>query len=157
MIGQTVTFREGKKVSTFNIDEMMGVQFSQAKLQEALTKHAALATHYFTLHGAAVVLRERAKARLDGVVVELDARVRAEIATGSGHKVTETAIRNIVEGTKEYKRAIEDFLDAREQEETLQAIREGFRHKKDVLIVLANNFRLERDTDPGGKIDRNRS
>lgn len=157
MMGVKVAIRDasGGRVDTVDFDALLDIELGPGKLRRALVAHPQRYGKYARLHGLAIVLRERAKEALDDSKVELDSKIRGK-AIEAEQKLTEAQVKALVEQSDRFKRARESLLMAREQEETLKALREALQARLQVMLVIARGEREEADTDPGARVDTGR-
>jgi hypothetical protein len=89
----------------------------------------------------------RRKYELDMLYAQLDQKKRAT-ALANKFKMTEKMVENEVITDVSYQEAKRDYLQAKQWYGLLQAGREAFAQRKEMLISLGANYRAEGQADP---------
>lgn len=89
----------------------------------------------------------RLKYELDQLYARLDCKSRADAAANKVKK-TEKMVENECITSPEYQQAYQEFLEAKKHYGMLQAGREAFVQRKEMLISLGANYRAEGSADP---------
>jgi len=114
-------------------------------LEEEWRKQPTLVDKYFTLHADAVYDRDKAKARYDLTLAEVEKDVRAYPNKYEMDKVTEAAVKAAVTTSETVKKAYQGYLEAKKQVMVLAGAKEGILTKKyalenEVKLFLASYF-----------------
>ena len=78
--------------------------------------------------------KERAKKQLDEIRAELDIKIRKNPENYGLEKITEGAINSLIPLQKDYIRASDDCINARELAMKLTMVKEAFIQRKDLLL-----------------------
>lgn len=128
---------EGKE---YDLQYQEELKISQEVINENLKDQSNLYAFYAVLEEVAEAIMAEAKLTLEVTEATLDAKYRKEL---SGGKVTENLLRNSIVLDEDYLNAISAFNEARKNVGLLKAIRESFNHRKDMLVTLASNMRIQ--------------
>jgi hypothetical protein len=94
-------------------------------------KQAAIYFYWAEKEAEALEAKDKASQRLDIVQAEMDAKIRANPSQyGLGEKTTETAIKNILTNSKEYREAENELIEKNKIVRVLNAAVIAFDHKK---------------------------
>jgi len=106
-----------------------------------------------TLMMKAVLYYEQANAEADALkdvitraYAHLDPQARQLIA-GAGEKLTEARVDSVIKTHDEYVALQERYHAARTNAGKWKAIMEGARHRKDMLVQIASNYRAEGNSE----------
>jgi hypothetical protein len=127
---------------TYTIDYQTELKCSEETINDDLKNQPSLFAWYAVLYEVAQAELADMKAVLDLTEAALDERFRKE--TG-GEKVTETMIKNKIRLDPTYREAQDNVSVARKNAGILGAIKESFYQRKDILISLASNMRVQSD------------
>ncbi len=152
----TITIKEqGGKVRSYDLDAFVGFSMSEENLMKELHEHPVKFSYVAALHAAAMVRSERLEERLSVKKAELDKKIRTE-AANTETRITEEMVKNMIRTHKDVAALGVEYFDAREQEEVLKALRDGLYERLKCMTLVASNYKRERDTDPGTRVDRAR-
>ncbi len=129
----------------YEIDVDAEIGIDPQNLKEAFTSQAGQYSWYATVHAAALHYVEVTKRKLDLVKSQVAGEWRGRV-TEKGKPYSETAIASMSDSDKRVEGAHQDLLEAKRQEGILRAVREAFAHRRDMLIQLGANERLEKST-----------
>jgi hypothetical protein len=102
-------------------------------------KQASIYFYWAQKEAEALEARDRANQRLNVVQAEMDSAIRSDPSKyGLGDKVTETAIKNLVTNSKEYRAAETDVIEKNKTARILGAAVVAFDHKKRGLTKLSD-------------------
>ena len=87
------------------------------------------------------------KYELDMLYASIDHKAR-QAALASKVKLTEKMVENTVITDQEFQQAKREYLEAKKEFGVLQAGREAFIQRKEMLISLGANYRAEGNADP---------
>jgi energy-converting hydrogenase A subunit M len=127
---------------TYTIDYRKELKCSEETINDDLKDQPSFFAWYAVLSEVAQAEMAEAKTTLEMAEAVLDERIRKESA---GDKVTETMVKNRIRLDPTFQGAQENFATARKNVGILGAIKESFYHRKDVLISLASNMRVQAD------------
>jgi len=80
--------------------------------------------------------KDEAKEKLDLTKAELDKEIRSDPAKFELEKVTDKVVENTIILQSEYKKATEEYLQAKFEWQTSKGAVESFNHRKDMLEAL---------------------
>lgn len=78
-----------------------------------------------------------AKAELEYVEAKLRRKFREELST-NGKKVTEGLLEELVKSDEEYRRVLNEYIQAKEEESFWQIVKEAMKQKKDMIEAWIN-------------------
>jgi len=130
----------GGKVHT--IDYQKELKCSEETINDDLKDQPSFFAWYAVLSEIAQAEMAEAKTTLELAEASLDEQIRVD---GKDAKLTETMIKNRIRLDPTYQAAQENFATTRKNVGILGAIKESFYHRKDVLISLASNMRVQAD------------
>lgn len=77
------------------------------------------------------------KAELEHVEARLRKRFREELV-GNGKRVTEGLLDELVKSDEEYRRVLEQYIEAKEEESFWQVVKEAMKQRKDMIEAWVN-------------------
>jgi hypothetical protein len=120
------------------------LKISEETINEDLKNQASYYAFYAVMQEQADAELASAKLALEVVEALLDGEKRKE-ALASGTKVTEAFISQQIRLEDQYQEAAIALNRAKTQVGILRAIKDGFSHRKDMLVTLAANMRIQAD------------
>jgi len=129
---------------TVNLDYEDELKLSEEEINNELRDQPSLYAYYAVLGEMAEAALAEAKLQLDTTTASLDGKYREQLA--SMGKVTENLVANSVKVDEDYIAAVLRVNVARKNVGLLGAIKEAFRHRKDMLVTLASNMRIQADS-----------
>jgi len=138
----TLVVKLGEK--EYKLEYGKELEVDEALINENLKEQASLYAWYSVLEQEAEKAYRDSKLELDITESSLDEYFRNELQKGSG-KVTETLIQKKIALSDEYIQKRAQVNETRAYWGKLKAIRQGFEHRKDMLIALASNLRQQYD------------
>lgn len=127
---------------THTIDYQKELKCSEETINDDLKDQPSYFAWYAVLSEIAQAEMAEAKSTLEMSEALLDEQIRKN---AGGDKVTETMIKNKIRLDPTYQAAQDNFATARKNVGILGAIKESFYHRKDILISLASNMRVQAD------------
>ena len=127
---------------THSIDLEKQLMISEATIDEDLTQQASLFVWYSILHETAEAEYRDAKLALEMTEASLDSEFRKTIP-----KLTEKKLASLIVLDDRYLKAKEVHDDRRATAAKARVVKEGFNHRKDMLITLASNMRARHDAE----------
>lgn len=143
MIG-VLTIVIGDQTHELNPD--VELHLAEETINDDLKNQPSLYAFYAVMHEAADAELAERKLTLETVEAIVDEKIRGEFTT-SGTKATEALIANKVRLNDEYQAAVISYNEAKAQVGKLRAIRDAFVHRKDMLVTLASNMRVQADPE----------
>lgn len=139
-----IKFKIGEDV--FEPDYMAELEVARETINKNLTEQPG----YFAFYAVLSELCEReyrsAKLELELTEAELDSQIREEFREKK-ERITEAQIVTEIHLQEAYLKAVMKVNEWRKNAGVVKAVREAFAQRKDMLITLASNMRMERDTD----------
>ena len=129
--------------ASYEIDISAETAIDPQNLEEAFTTHPGAYAWFATVHAAALYVMDKAKLQLDVVKSEVSAEFRGQL-NDKGKPYSETAITSMLDSEHRVVEASRALIEAKRQESILRAVREAFAHRRDCLIQLGANERMER-------------
>jgi len=114
------------------------INVDEHALDFELKRQSQLIMKYVKLQVTALTEKDRAKEKLEQVAAELDIKIRKDPSAYGLDKVTETAIKNVIILSDEYKKQTEEYLDCKEDEGTFSGVLKALDHKKKSLEKLSD-------------------
>lgn len=118
---------------------------AEETINQNLIDQPRLFAFYAVLDEMADEVVASAKLTLEITEADVDKRVRERLVKEGG-KYTETIVFNEVKLDDVRLKAIAEFNQAKAQAGKIHAIREAFAHRKDMLVTLASNMRMQMDS-----------
>lgn len=115
-------------------------------LSDGFIKQPSWVAHYGVLFAKAERQHAEAKMNLDKIISDVDRALRLQ-AKQNNEKITEASINKTVDRHPRVIEATRLVILAREQETSLKAYNDAFRHRKDSLWSLALMKRAEMEGD----------
>lgn len=120
-----------------NYDEDLKIDKDQLEIE--WEKQPMIYFYWAQKEAEALEARDRANQKMNIVQAEMDAKVRSNPGDyGLNDKPTETAIKNIVTNSKEYRLVENDVIEKNKTVRVLQAAVIAFDHKKRALTKLVD-------------------
>lgn len=117
--------------------------FTTTNISMAMTRQAALFAHYSRLAADAVYQSDRSKQQVELLEATLNQRFRDSLIA-SGTKFTEKSIDSMVIQDSSYQEAQERAHEARAIAKMVDTAADSFRHRKDMLIQVGADLRMEK-------------
>jgi len=139
-----------KKIEDFNVKFNNKVEkcepskelvMDEARINEDLKEQPSWYSWYATLQEKAESAYATAKLALEITEATVDAEIRLHV----NEKLTEKKIANQILLNVKYQSARLTLIDAKEILGIVKAVKEGFQHRKDCLIALSSNMRIQAD------------
>lgn len=143
-VAVTATKKAGALNTFIDADQLQrDLHFTEATINDGMTRQAALFAHYARLSADATYQSDRAKQQVDLLEAQLNQRFRdAMIAAGT--KFTEKSIDAMVIQDSSYQAAQERAHEAKAIASMVASAADSFRHRKDMLIQVGADLRLEK-------------
>jgi len=125
----------------YKLDYQKELACSEETINDDLKDQPSHFAWYAVLAEIAQAELAEAKVTLDLAEASLDAKFRAEAEA----RTTETMIKNKIKLDPIFTAAQENYNTLRKNVGILGAIKDAFYHRKDVLIALASNMRVQAD------------
>lgn len=120
-----------------NYDEDLRIDRDQLEIE--WEKQPMIYFYWAQKEAEALEAKDRASQKLNIVQAEMDAKIRANPSQyGLGEKTTETAIKNILTNSKEYREAENELIEKNKIVRVLNAAVIAFDHKKKALTKLSD-------------------
>lgn len=129
---------------TYDCEPSKELVMSEARINEDLKEQPSWYSWYCTLQEKAEKAYAETKLLLEITEARLDADYRMK---NINEKLTEKKLANMIILDDEYQRARIAVIDAKEVIGIIKAVKEGFQHRKDMLITLASNMRTQADPE----------
>lgn len=117
--------------------------FTTTNISMAMTRQAALFAHYSRLAADATYQSDRSKQQVELLEATLNQRFRDSLIT-AGTKFTEKSIDSMVIQDASYQEAQERAHEARAIAKMVETAADSFRHRKDMLIQVGADLRMEK-------------
>jgi len=125
-------------------DQLSGLlKIDRDQLDEELIAQAQHFWHVAEAHERAVSQQDEKKLDLEITEVELDKEVREQMAA-DGERVTEKQVEASVKREDEYYKANQAYISAKAEAGRWSALREAYRHRRDMLIELSKKSQQRR-------------
>lgn len=124
------------------LDYRKELRCSEETINDDLKDQPSYFAWYAVLSEIAQAELAEAKTTLELAEASLDEQIRTE---GKDGKMTETMVKNRIRLDPTYQAAQDNYSILRKNVGILGAIKESFYHRKDVLISLASNMRVQAD------------
>ena len=134
--------------------------FTTTNISLAMTRQAALFAHYSRLSADATYQSDRSKQQVELLEATLNQRFRDSMIS-AGTKFTEKSIDAMVIQDSGYQAAQERAHEARAIAKMVESAADSFRHRKDMLIQVGADLRMEKQGElrmkehPGEAAKRN--
>jgi hypothetical protein len=137
--------RKAGALNTFiDADQLQrDLHFTEATINDGMTRQAALFAHYARLSADATYQSDRAKQQVDLLEAQLNQKFR-DAMIASGTKFTEKSIDALVIQDSSYQAAQERAHEAKAIASMVASAADSFRHRKDMLIQVGADLRLEK-------------
>lgn len=143
-IAVTPTKKAGALNTFIDADQLQkDLNFTEASINMAMTRQAALFAHYARLSADATFQADRAKQQVELLEAQLNQRFRDAMVT-AGTKFTEKSIDAMVIQDSSYQAAQERAHEAKAIASMVATAADSFRHRKDMLIQVGADLRLEK-------------
>jgi hypothetical protein len=136
--------KEGKPIKEFDLEEELAID--DTNVNKEVMEQPARFAWVASLHEWAKDFSAQMKLELQELQSELDLKIREE-AVAQGLKITEALVLNSINGMDEFKQKQRELADAQRKERLLSVARESFVQRKDMLISLCANRRVEMDSE----------
>lgn len=117
--------------------------FTTTNISLAMTRQAALFAHYSRLAADATYQSDRSKQQVELLEATLNQRFRDGLIA-AGTKFTEKSIDSMVIQDSSYQEAQERAHEARAIAKMVDTAADSFRHRKDMLIQVGADLRMEK-------------
>lgn len=143
-IGVTPTRKAGALNTFIDADKLQeDLKFTENSISLAMTRQAALFAHYARLSADATYQSDRAKQQVELLEAQLNQKFRDSLVA-AGTKFTEKSIDAMVISDSSYQAAQERAHEARAIAKMVESATESFRHRKDMLIQVGADLRMEK-------------
>lgn len=143
-VAVTPTKKAGSLNTFIDADQLQrDLHFTEASINEGMTRQAALFAHYARLSADATYQSDRAKQQVDLLEAQLNQKFRDSLVT-AGTKFTEKSIDSMVIQDSGYQAAQERAHEAKAIASMVASAADSFRHRKDMLIQVGADLRLEK-------------
>lgn len=119
------------------------LKINKEDIDEELIAQSQHFWHVAEAHERAVSQMDKAKLDLDIVEVELDKEIR-ERMLADGEKITEKQVEAALKREDEWFKSSEAYLKAKATAGRWSALRESYRHRRDMLIELSKRSQSRR-------------
>lgn len=140
---------EEKKAAVFKVTSFIeperankDVQINSAAISEAFYDQASLFLHYATLEARAAHQVDKCKQLLKIVEARVDKMIRDEAAE-DGKKLTESMIDKEIQRHPKIVDMTKSLNEARMQLSLVEGVVEAMRHRRDMLVQIGANTRIE--------------
>lgn len=123
------------------LDYEQELQMDEATINEDLKNQPSLFAFYAVLAEKAHAELNESKLALEILEADIDARIRG----ASEKKPTEKQIQQQILLDNDYQEARMDVIRATKQLGILKGIKDAFNHRKEAVIALASNMRVQAD------------
>lgn len=130
----------------YKLDLNLDLNIDKGKINEELSRQPSMYAWYATLYELAKAKTNRLKQTMEVTHAELDIKYRSE-AQKSGQKVTEAYIQSLITVSPAYKESEANYYDSKKEEGMLNVAKTAFEQRKDMLISIATNMRVELDDE----------
>lgn len=143
-IAVTPTRKAGALNTFIDADKLQeDLKFTENSISLAMTRQAALFAHYARLSADATYQSDRAKQQVELLEAQLNQKFRDSLVA-AGTKFTEKSIDAMVISDSSYQAAQERAHEARAIAKMVESATESFRHRKDMLIQVGADLRMEK-------------
>lgn len=143
-VAVTPTRKSGALNTFIDADKLQeDLKFTENSISLAMTRQAALFAHYARLSADATYQSDRAKQQVELLEAQLNQRFRDSLVA-AGTKFTEKSIDAMVISDSSYQAAQERAHEARAIAKMVESATESFRHRKDMLIQVGADLRMEK-------------
>lgn len=143
-VGVTATKKTGGLNTFIDPDQLQrDLHFTEVTISDGMTKQAALFAHYARLSADATYQSDRAKQQVELLEAQLNQKYRDSMVA-AGTKFTEKAIDAMVIQDSGYQAAQERAHEAKAIASMVASAADSFRHRKDMLIQVGADLRLEK-------------
>jgi len=143
-VAVTPTKKVGQLNTFIDADQLQrDLHFTEATINDGMTRQAALFAHYARLSADATFQADRAKQQVELLEATLNQRFRDSLVA-SGTKFTEKSIDAMVIQDSSYQAAQERAHEAKAIASMVASAADSFRHRKDMLIQVGADLRLEK-------------
>jgi len=132
----------------YEIDMEKYLHVDSTNLNYEFERHTKLVAIVGFAHERAMAYAQKLEVELDRIYALCDARARNSAALDGGKKPTEAMVEGMAKTAQEYQEHQNLFLEARQEAGLLKALREAMAHRKDVLVGLGANYRVEVQSEP---------
>jgi hypothetical protein len=140
----TPTTKSGALNTFIDADKLQeDLHFTETSINMAMTRQAALFAHYARLSADATYQADRAKQQVELLEAQLNQRFRDSMVA-AGTKFTEKSIDAMVISDSSYQAAQERAHEAKAIASMVASAADSFRHRKDMLIQVGADLRLEK-------------
>ncbi|QOC57917.1 hypothetical protein phiK7B1_062 [Pseudomonas phage phiK7B1] len=143
-VSVTPTKKAGGLNTFIDADQLQrDLHFTELTINDGMTRQAALFAHYARLSADATYQSDRAKQQVELLEATLNQRFRDSMVA-AGTKFTEKAIDAMVIQDSSYQAAQERAHEAKAIASMVASAADSFRHRKDMLIQVGADLRLEK-------------
>lgn len=143
-VAVTPTRKAGGLNTFIDADQLQkDLHFTELTINDGMTRQAALFAHYARLSADATYQSDRAKQQVDLLEAQLNQKFRDSLVT-AGTKFTEKSIDSMVIQDSSYQAAQERAHEAKAIASMVASAADSFRHRKDMLIQVGADLRLEK-------------
>jgi hypothetical protein len=135
-----VVFVYGDTEYTLEVDSELKID--RGNIQECFMDQPGKYAWYSAVYAAASTRVDEAKLRLEIVKSRVSSKLRSRV-DGKGKAPAESAIEKMLPGEEEVITAEENLIEAKRQEGVLRAVKEAFQHRRDMLIQMGYDLRME--------------
>jgi len=136
-------FEYGDTEYTLNVDAELKID--RGNIQDCFMDQPGKYAWYATVYAAASTNVDRCKLNVEIVKSQVASRLRSMIDS-KGKAPSEAKVDKILPGEQEVIEAEEKLIEAKRQEGLLRAVKEAFQHRRDMLIQMGYDLRLEHRT-----------
>lgn len=143
-VAVTATRKAGSLNTFIDADQLQkDLHFTELTINDGMTRQAALFAHYARLSADATYQSDRAKQQVDLLEAQLNQKYRDSMVA-AGTKFTEKSIDALVIQDSGYQAAQERAHEAKAIASMVASAADSFRHRKDMLIQVGADLRLEK-------------
>lgn len=143
-VAVTATRKAGSLNTFIDADQLQkDLHFTELTINDGMTRQAALFAHYARLSADATYQSDRAKQQVDLLEAQLNQKYRDSMVA-AGTKFTEKSIDALVIQDSGYQTAQERAHEAKAIASMVASAADSFRHRKDMLIQVGADLRLEK-------------
>jgi hypothetical protein len=136
-------FEHGDTEYTVDVDAELHID--RGDIQKCFVDQPGKYAWYATIYAAALTNVDRCKLELEVTKSRVASGMRSSVDS-KGKVPSEATIDKLLPGDEEVIAAEEKLISAKHQEGVLRAVKEAFQHRRDMLIQLGYDLRLEQRT-----------
>jgi hypothetical protein len=121
------------------------LELTEHNIDEAVCRQAATYAHYSSAYSAKENQVKHQKLYISTLEAALDQKIRS-LAVASGEKMTEALLDRRMKGTDTWISEQKKLINLETELAQIEGILTALRHKKDMIITMANRIRTEMQT-----------